>query len=89
MTISPSNRPLPQPITHPVLRVAVQGNEIVITASNSDYEMIYFLPADSLELLARRFPRKEDMSVSMTLADFLTAAWKLANGKARELGWIT
>ncbi len=47
------------------------------------------MPADSMELLARRFPRKEDMSVSMTLADFLTAAWKLANDKARELGWIT
>jgi len=24
----------------------------------------------------------------MTLADFLTAAHKLANDKARELGWI-
>lgn len=89
MTISPSNRTPPRPITYPVLRVAVQGSEIVITASNSDYVMTYYLPADSLELLARRFPRKEDMSVSMTLADFLTAAWKLANDKARELGWIT
>jgi hypothetical protein len=51
--------------------------------------MTYYLPADSLKLLARSFPRKEDRSVSMTLADFLTAAWKLANDKARELGWIT
>jgi hypothetical protein len=66
----------------------VQGSEIVITESNSDYVMTYYLPADSLELLARRFPRMEDMSVPMTLADFLTAAWKLANDKARELGWI-
>ena len=32
--------------------------------------------------------RKEDRRVSMTLADFLTAAHKLANDKARELGWI-
>jgi hypothetical protein len=87
--IYPSNRPPPRTITHPVLRVAVQGSEIVVTASNSDYVMTYYLPADSLKLLARSFPRKEDRSVSMTLADFLTAAWKLANDKARELGWIT
>jgi hypothetical protein len=27
-------------------------------------------------------------AVSMTLAQFLTVAWKLAKDKARELGWI-
>ena len=48
----------------------------------------YHKPANSPQLLARKFPRKEDRRVSMTLADFLTAAWKLANEKARELGWI-
>jgi hypothetical protein len=48
----------------------------------------YPKPANSPQLLARSFPRKEDRSVSMTLADFLTAAYKLANDKARELGWI-
>ena len=75
------------PIT-PVLRVAVQGSEIVVTASDTDYVMTYYKPANSPQLLARSFPRKEDRRVSMTLADFLTAAWKLANDKARELGWI-
>ena len=48
----------------------------------------YHKPANSPQLLARSFPRKEDGGVSMTLADFLTAAYKLANDKARELGWI-
>ena len=43
---------------------------------------------ESPRLLAKNFPRKEDRRVSMTLADFLTAAYKLANDKARELGWI-
>ena len=71
-----------------MLRVAVQGNEIVVTAADTDYVMTYHNPENSPELLARSFPRKEDRSVSMTLADFLTAAWKLANDKARELGWI-
>jgi hypothetical protein len=68
--------------------VAVQGSEIVVTASDSDYVMTYRKPANSPQLLARSFPRKEDRRVSMTLADFLTSAYKLANDKARELGWI-
>ena len=85
----PPNRPPQQPITHPVLRVAVQGSEIVVTAPDSDYVMTYYMPANSLSSWAGSFPRKEDRSVSMTLADFLTSAWKLANDKARELGWIT
>jgi hypothetical protein len=71
-----------------VLRVAVQGSEIVVTASDSDYVMTYHKPANSPQLLARSFARKEDRRVSMTLADFLTSAYKLANDKARELGWI-
>ena len=71
-----------------MLRVAVQGIEIVVTASDSDYMMTYHKPANSPQLLARSFPRKEDRRVSMTLADFLTSAFKLANDKARELGWI-
>jgi hypothetical protein len=71
-----------------VLRVAVQGSEIVVTASDSDYVITYHKPANSPQLLARSFPRKEDRRVSMTLADFLTSAYKLANDKARELGWI-
>ena len=41
-----------------------------------------------LKLLAKTFPRKEDRRVTMTLASFLTAAYTLANDKARELGWI-
>jgi hypothetical protein len=68
--------------------VAVQGSEIVVTASDSDYVMTYHKPANSPQLLARSFPRKEDRRVSMTLADFPTSAFKLANDKARELGWI-
>ena len=45
-------------------------------------------PANSPQLVARSFPRKEDRRTSMTLAQFLTDASKLANEKARELGWI-
>jgi len=84
----PSNRPPPRPTISPVLRVTLQGSEIVVTATDSDYVMTYHKPANSPQLLARSFPRKEDRRVSMTLADFLTSAYKLANDKARKLGWI-
>ena len=70
-----------------LLRVGVHGSEIVVTASDSDYAMTYHKPANSPQLLAKSFPRK-DRRVSMTLATFLTAACKLANDKAREWGWI-
>ena len=78
----------PERLAIPVLRVDVQGSDIVITAPDSDYMMTYHKPANSPRLLAKSFPRKEDRRVSMALADFLTAAHKLANDKARELGWI-
>jgi hypothetical protein len=72
----------------PVLRVEVQGGEIVVAASDTDYIVTYHKPEHSPQLLAKSYPRKEDKRVSMTLAQFLTDAWKLANDKARELGWI-
>ena len=64
----PSNRPSPRPTTIPVFRVAVQGSETVVTASDTDYVMTYHKPANSPQLLARSFPRKEDRRVSMSLA---------------------
>ena len=84
----PSRRPPPRQTGIPLLRVAVQGSEIVVTASDSDYVVTYHKPADSTQLLAKSFSRKEDRRVAMTLANFLTESSKLANDKARELGWI-
>jgi hypothetical protein len=37
----------PERLAIPVLRVDVQGSEIVITASDSDYMMTYHKPANS------------------------------------------
>lgn len=82
-----SQRPPPRSTATPLIRVSVKGSEIVVTAADSDYVVTYHKPADSAALLAKSFPRKEDRRVSMTLADFLQVSWKLANEKARELGW--
>lgn len=80
-------RPPERPPTTPVLRVEVQGCDIVVTASDTDYTVTYHKPANSSQLLAKSYPRKEDRRVSLTLAQFLTDAWKLAKDKASELGW--
>jgi hypothetical protein len=82
-------RPPARPLITPELHVAVHGNEIVVSASGTDYYVVkYYKPATSPQLFVKSFPRKEDMGVSMSLADFLTAAYKLANDKARKLRWI-
>ena len=88
MKMYPSTHPPPRLTAIPLLRVGVHGSEIVVTASDTDYVMIYHKPTNSRQLIAKSFPRKEDRRVPMTLADFLTAAYKLANDKAREVGWI-
>jgi len=36
----------------------------------------------------KAFPGKDDPHARLTHAEFLARAWKLANDKARELGWI-
>jgi hypothetical protein len=86
---NPQKRRLPdRPPTTPELRVEVRGGEIVVTASDTDYVVTYHKSANSSQLLAKSYPRKEDRRFSMTLAQFLTDAWKLAKDKASELGWI-
>jgi hypothetical protein len=70
------------------LRVEVRDDEIIITLPGTAYMVTYHKPIDSPQLLARYFPRKNDSRVPLTQAEFLTRAWKLANHKARELGWI-
>jgi hypothetical protein len=64
-----------------------RAGDIVVTASDTDYAVTYHKPATSSQLLAKSYPRKDDRRVSLTLAQFLTDAWKLAKDKASELGW--
>jgi hypothetical protein len=70
------------------LHVEVQGDQIVVTLPRSLYRVTYYKQAKSPQLLAWDIPDREDRYAPMKLADFLAKAWKLANEKARELGWI-
>ena len=66
----------------------VLQDEIIITLPFTTYAVTYYKPATSPGLLAKNFPTKDDSRVPLTQAEFLERAWKLANDKARALGWI-
>ena len=71
------------------LRVRVVDDEIIVTRPGSIYSVTYYKPDKSPQLLAKRIADHDDLRFEMTAAEFLTQAWRLANLKARELGWIT
>ena len=64
------------------------GDEILVTLPQSHYAVTYYKPKNSNQLLAKRISDKDDPRIPMTGAEFLAKAWKLANNKAREVGWI-
>ena len=70
------------------LRVEVRGGEIVVTLPGTSYTVTYYKPAKSPQLLAKRIASRDDPGSAMTLSEFLARAWRAANDKARELGWI-
>jgi hypothetical protein len=69
-------------------RVEVVDDEIVVSLPGSNYTVTYYKPERSPQLLGRKFPKQDDIRVPLTQSEFLERAWKLANAKARELGWI-
>jgi hypothetical protein len=70
------------------LRVQVVDDEIIVIRPGSFYSVTYYKPDRSPQLLARRLPDRDDLRIPMKLSEFLAQAWRLANAKARELGWI-
>jgi hypothetical protein len=70
------------------LRVQVVDDEIIVTRPGSIYSVTYYKPERSPQLIARRIADRDDLRIPMKLSEFLAQAWRLANEKARELGWI-
>ena len=70
------------------LLAEVQNGYIVVRVLGTSYIVMFHKSADSPQLLAKDYPLKDDHRAPMNQATFLTSAWKLANHKARELGWI-
>ena len=65
------------------LSVEVQGDDMVVSLPGTSYA-----PAFPRQLLTKSHSGREDQGAPMTQAEFHTRAWKAANDKARELGWI-
>ena len=70
------------------LQVEVLHNEITVTLPGTSYMVTYYKPKNSPILLAKHPSSKDDQRTTVTLSEFLGSAWWVANGKARELGWI-
>ena len=69
--------------------MAIEGKEILVTLPGTNYAVTYFKRDSSFGLLAKDIVQEDDHRLPhMTAAQFLAKAWKLANEKARELGWI-
>ena len=68
-------------------RVQVVDNEIIVTLPGSHYSVTYYKLVKRPQLLAKCMSDRDDPRVAMRLSEFLDAAWKLANDRARELGW--
>ena len=69
------------------LRVQVLNDDIIVTLPGSHYSVTYYKPAKSPQLVAKFISDRDDPRVAMSLSEFLALAWRLANDKARELGW--
>jgi hypothetical protein len=69
------------------LRVRVVDAEITVTLPGSRYSVIHYKPENSPQLLAKAIP-DTDVRIAMTVSEFLAKAWRLANDKAKEVGWI-
>jgi hypothetical protein len=72
-----------------LLDVEVWGSGIIVTLPGTNYWVTYFKEKDSPGLFPADIANRDDPRVTMTAAEFLAKAWKLANERARELGWVT
>jgi hypothetical protein len=70
------------------LRCDVVDDEIIVSLPGTTYQVTYYKPPHSPQLLAKNISQSDDKRTPMTISNFLARAWKAANEKARELRWI-
>ena len=70
------------------LQVQVRDQDIIVTMPDTSFRVVYRKPNRGPQLVARLDYFQHDQKGPITRAQFLARAWKLANDKARELGWI-
>jgi len=72
----------------PQLRVRIVNDEIVVSLPGFHYSATYYKPFNAPQLVERNIPITDDPRIGMKMSEFVVKARKLANEKARELGWI-
>ena len=71
------------------LKVRVVRNKIVVSCPGLGYSVSYYKSDKFPDLRAKDvISDKHDRRNPGGMSQFLAEAWKLANHKARELGWI-
>ena len=70
------------------LELEVQDGDITVSVAVHELRGNVLQAQESRHLLAKCIMGEDNPRVAMTHAEFLEAAWRLANHKARELGWI-
>jgi hypothetical protein len=70
------------------LRAQVVDDEIIVTLPGFRYSVTYYKPHKSPQLMAKNIASEDDPRAPMMVSEFLATAWRLANERARELGWI-
>jgi hypothetical protein len=68
------------------LQIEVEGDSIIVTQPGTRCLVAYQKRVDAPGLVATNMRR--DPNPSIRQPDFLARAWRAANEKARELGWI-
>jgi hypothetical protein len=69
------------------LCVQVLNDDINVSLPGSHYYVTYCKPAKSTRLVATFISDRGEPSVTMTLSEFLILACRVANDRARALGW--
>jgi hypothetical protein len=70
------------------VRLAVSGDEIIVTMLGTNFIVRYERSKGAPGLVATSFGGRKDPDAEVTLPAFLAVAWRAANEKAREIGWI-
>jgi hypothetical protein len=70
------------------LQIEVRGQDIIVTMPETSFRVVYRKPNRGSQLVTKLDYFQHDQKGPITRAQFLARAWKLANDKARERGWI-
>ena len=68
------------------LRIEVEREDLLVTLPGTSYAVKWCKLAN--QLYCKEFPMEVDRRSPISQAEFIGKAWRMANEKARDLGWI-